>query len=61
MLLDFLREHDFEILYIVGDLIDIWQMRRGIYWPQQHNDVVQKNFAQIAQRNTCHLHSRKSR
>jgi len=42
MLLDFLREHDFEMLYIVGDLIDIWQMRRGIYWPQQHNDVVQK-------------------
>ena len=42
MLLDFLREYDFEMLYIVGDLIDIWQMRRGIYWPQGHNDVVQK-------------------
>jgi UDP-2,3-diacylglucosamine pyrophosphatase LpxH len=41
-LLDFLREYDFETLYIVGDLIDIWQMRRGIYWPQQHNDVIQK-------------------
>ena len=27
-LLDFLREYDFETLYIVGDLIDIWQMRR---------------------------------
>src|SRR4030095_5798630 len=27
---------------VVGDLIDIWQLRRGIYWPQQHNDVVQK-------------------
>ena len=42
MLLDFLREYDFETLYVVGDLIDIWQMRRGIYWPQQHNDVIQK-------------------
>jgi UDP-2,3-diacylglucosamine pyrophosphatase LpxH len=41
-LLDFLREYDFETLYIVGDLIDIWSMRRGRYWPQQHNDVVQK-------------------
>jgi UDP-2,3-diacylglucosamine pyrophosphatase LpxH len=41
-LLDFLREYDFETLYIVGDLIDIWQMRRGRYWPQQHNDVIQK-------------------
>ena len=41
-LLDFLREHDFRTLYIVGDLIDIWSLRRGIYWPQQHNDVIQK-------------------
>jgi len=41
-LLDFLRDHELETLYIVGDLIDTWQMRRGIYWPQQHNDVIQK-------------------
>jgi UDP-2,3-diacylglucosamine pyrophosphatase LpxH len=41
-LLDFLRDYDFDTLYIVGDLIDIWQLRRGIYWPQQHNDVIQK-------------------
>ena len=41
-LLDFLRENDFRTLYIVGDLIDIWSLRRGIYWPQQHNDIIQK-------------------
>src|ERR1700758_2626864 len=41
-LLDFLRETDFDMLYIVGDLIDIWSLRRTIYWPQQHNDVIQK-------------------
>jgi UDP-2,3-diacylglucosamine pyrophosphatase LpxH len=41
-LLDFLRDNDFRTLYIVGDLIDIWSLRRGIYWPQQHNDVIQK-------------------
>src|SRR5213080_4543003 len=41
-LLDFLRENDFETLYVVGDLIDIWSLRRGIYWPQEHNDVIQK-------------------
>ncbi|MEI6349835.1 MAG: UDP-2,3-diacylglucosamine diphosphatase [Verrucomicrobiota bacterium] len=41
-LLDFLREHDFETLYVVGDLIDIWALRRGIFWPQSHNDVIQK-------------------
>ena len=41
-LLDFLREHDFDTLYLVGDLIDIWALRRGIFWPQEHNDVIQK-------------------
>lgn len=41
-LLDFLRVHDFDRLYLVGDLIDIWALRRGIYWPQEHNDVIQK-------------------
>src|SRR5918996_5391420 len=41
-LLDFLRDYEFGTLYVVGDLIDIWQLRRGIYWPQEHNDVIQK-------------------
>jgi UDP-2,3-diacylglucosamine pyrophosphatase LpxH len=41
-LLDFLREYECETLYVVGDLIDIWQLRRSRYWPQQHNDVIQK-------------------
>ena len=41
-LLDFLRDTEFETLYIVGDLIDIWALRRAIYWPQEHNDVLQK-------------------
>ncbi|MDZ4789244.1 MAG: UDP-2,3-diacylglucosamine diphosphatase [Blastochloris sp.] len=40
--LDFLRDHEFDTLYLVGDIIDIWALRRGIYWPQEHNDVVQK-------------------
>ncbi len=41
-LLAFLREYEFETLYVVGDLIDIWALRRGIFWPQSHNDVIQK-------------------
>lgn len=40
--LSFLREHEFETLYVVGDLIDVWSLRRSRYWPQSHNDVVQK-------------------
>ncbi len=41
-LLHFLRVHEFDTLYVVGDLIDVWSLRRGIYWPQAHNDVIQK-------------------
>ena len=41
-LLDFLKEHSSDTLYLVGDIIDGWQLRRRWYWPQSHNDVVQK-------------------
>jgi len=41
-LLDFLREVQCDTLYLVGDIIDGWQLRRTWYWPQAHNDVVQK-------------------
>ena len=41
-LLDFLRHNDADTLYLVGDIIDGWQLRRGWYWHRSHNDVVQK-------------------
>ena len=41
-LLDFLRSNDSAYLYLVGDIIDGWQLRRSWYWDQNHNDVVQK-------------------
>ncbi|MEY8878864.1 MAG: UDP-2,3-diacylglucosamine diphosphatase [Leptothrix sp. (in: b-proteobacteria)] len=41
-LLDFLRHVHCQHLYLVGDIIDGWQLRRRWYWPQAHNDVVQK-------------------
>ena len=41
-LLDFLKHNESDTLYLVGDIIDGWQLRRGWYWPQAHNDVVQK-------------------
>jgi UDP-2,3-diacylglucosamine pyrophosphatase LpxH len=41
-LLDFLKEHESDYLYLVGDIIDGWQLRRRWYWPQAHNDVIQK-------------------
>jgi UDP-2,3-diacylglucosamine pyrophosphatase LpxH len=41
-LLEFLKCHDSETLYLVGDIVDGWQLRRRWFWPQSHNDVVQK-------------------
>jgi UDP-2,3-diacylglucosamine pyrophosphatase LpxH len=41
-LLDFLRRTDSDYLYLVGDIVDGWQLRRRWYWHQTHNDVVQK-------------------
>jgi len=41
-LLDFLRHVESEYLYLVGDIVDGWRLRRSWYWPQAHNDVVQK-------------------
>ena len=41
-LLAFLRHVECETLYLVGDIIDGWQLRRTWYWPQSHNDVVQQ-------------------
>ncbi|ARV20973.1 UDP-2,3-diacylglucosamine hydrolase [Curvibacter sp. AEP1-3] len=41
-LLDFLKHHPSDNLYLVGDIIDGWQLRRRWFWPQAHNDVVQK-------------------
>lgn len=40
MLLDFLKRHECKTLYLVGDIVDGWQLRKGWYWPQAHNDVV---------------------
>jgi UDP-2,3-diacylglucosamine pyrophosphatase LpxH len=42
LLLDFLRYHDADTIYLVGDIVDGWRLRSTWYWPQPHNDVVQK-------------------
>ena len=41
-LLEFLKAHDAEYLYLVGDIIDLWAMSRGIHWTTAQNTVVQK-------------------
>lgn len=42
LLLDFLRHNDADTIYLVGDIVDGWKLRKGWHWPQAHNDVVQK-------------------
>ncbi len=39
-LLDFLRNVEFDTLYLVGDILDIWKMRSGWYWTQTTLEVV---------------------
>jgi UDP-2,3-diacylglucosamine pyrophosphatase LpxH len=41
-LLEFLKRVECQTLFLVGDIVDGWQLRRNWYWPQAHNDVVQK-------------------
>jgi UDP-2,3-diacylglucosamine pyrophosphatase LpxH len=40
-LLEFLRATESEMLYLVGDIVDGWQLKRRWYWDQSHNDIVQ--------------------
>ncbi|WP_374297364.1 UDP-2,3-diacylglucosamine diphosphatase [Sphingomonas sp.] len=42
MLVDFLDHVDSDTLYLVGDIIDGWQLKRRFYWPPAHNDVVRR-------------------
>lgn len=41
-LLEFLRHTESKHLFLVGDIIDGWALKRRWYWHQSHNDIVQK-------------------
>ncbi len=42
LLLDFLASIECETLYLVGDIVDGWRLRKGWYWPDEHNEVVRR-------------------
>lgn len=42
LLLDFLKHTESDTLYLVGDIIDSWSLKKHWYWDQSHNDVIQK-------------------
>ncbi len=46
-LLDFLRHNEADTIYLVGDIVDFWRVRRGAHWPQSHNDVLQKLLRRV--------------
>jgi UDP-2,3-diacylglucosamine pyrophosphatase LpxH len=46
-LLDFLKHNEAETFYLVGDIIDGWRLKKSWYWPQAHNDVVQKILRKV--------------
>ncbi|HYE37390.1 UDP-2,3-diacylglucosamine diphosphatase [Methylocaldum sp.] len=47
-LLDFLRHIECERLYLVGDIIDFWKLKNGLYWPRLHNEIVRTVMAMAA-------------
>jgi UDP-2,3-diacylglucosamine pyrophosphatase LpxH len=47
VLLDFLRRTEADTIYLVGDIIDGWRLKKSWYWPQTHNDVVQKVLRKV--------------
>ena len=51
MLLDFLRSVECKELYLVGDIVDGWRLRKGWYWPDAHNEVVRR-ILKMAHRGT---------
>ena len=42
LLVDFLRSIECETLYLVGDIVDGWRLRKGWYWPDEHNEVIRR-------------------
>ncbi len=40
LLIDFLDRVDSETMYLVGDIIDGWRLKKKFYWPSAHNDIV---------------------
>jgi UDP-2,3-diacylglucosamine pyrophosphatase LpxH len=42
-----LRCCEADVIYLFGDIINFWRVRRGPHWPQAHNDVLQKLLRKV--------------
>ena len=52
-LLDFLKVYDAGTIFLVGDIVDGWRLKQSWYWPQAHNDVVQKLLRKVRKGARC--------
>jgi UDP-2,3-diacylglucosamine pyrophosphatase LpxH len=41
-LCEFLKHHTSDTLYLVGDILDLWKLKRHVYWPQSHSNVIRR-------------------
>lgn len=41
-LVDFLKKHTCDKLYLVGDIVDGWKLSKRVYWPQSHSNVIRR-------------------
>ncbi|MBB4211906.1 UDP-2,3-diacylglucosamine pyrophosphatase LpxH [Rhodothalassium salexigens DSM 2132] len=48
-LLDFMRHAESDYLYLVGDIVDGWKLKKSWYWAPDHNDVVRKVLKRASQ------------
>jgi UDP-2,3-diacylglucosamine pyrophosphatase LpxH len=46
-LLSFIKEYEADTIYLVGDIIDGWRLKKAWHWPQSHNDLVQKMLRKV--------------
>jgi UDP-2,3-diacylglucosamine pyrophosphatase LpxH len=42
LLIDFLDHCDSDFLYLVGDIVDGWRMKKRFFWPERHNAIVRR-------------------
>jgi len=44
-LLSFLDSIEADNIFLVGDIVDLWSLRRNFYWPREHGEVVRAILA----------------
>jgi len=47
LLLDFLQKNSTETLYLIGDIVDGWQLKRRWFWPESHSEVVHEILRKV--------------